>query len=355
MAGRVTFTRDTEGEGVLILGTPSTEEDMKYLKYLAPIFLVSACATPQTETLMMSPVPPEPEVRIVKEPVYVIEQASEPTKLKPAKKVNDRTATREANRKHILMPKPESFIGSTLEYPIVDGYLYRVLTSPNEITAIELPPGCKFHAKSPYVGDMRTYKANDQADEEPNWEVVKSAHGGRNGAVAKALVRPRVSDLPETTLHADTDCGAFRYKLVPTVNSANETVRFRKELSDMGFPDAPTAEEGKASVTENANSCDTLPAASAVFAYTVSGDSPVWAPQASHIFHNGKKDGGKTCVKLSDALASDEYPMPFIPTSGKEATIYSRITNGGYMEFDKILPFLALRLGEETVQIRLAR
>jgi type IV secretion system protein TrbG len=354
MAGRVTFARDTEGEGVLILGTPSTEEDMKNLKYLAPIFLVSACAAPQTETLMMSPIPPEPEVRIVKEPVYVIEQVSEPTKLKPAKKVDDKAATRQASRKSILMPKPENFIGSTLEYPIVDGYLYKVLTEPNEITSIELPPGCKFLVKSPTVGDMRTHKENDQADEESNWEVIKSAHGGKTGPVAKVLIRPRIAGLT-TTLQADTDCGPFRYKLVATEGSANETVRFRPELKDMGFPEAPTAEEGKASVSGNSNSCDTLPAASAVFAYTISGDSPVWAPQANQIFHNGKKDGGKTCVKLSDALASDEYPMPFIPTSGKEATIYSRITNGGYMEFDKILPFLALRLGEETVQIRLAR
>jgi hypothetical protein len=333
--------------------TPHTEDKMKKLRYLAPLFLASACATP--EPMVMSPVMPEPEVRVVKEPVYVIEPAPEPMKLKPAKKVDDRTATRQASRKSLLMPKPENFIGSTLEYPIVDGYLYRVLTSPNEITAIELPPGCKFHAKSPYVGDMRSYQASDQSDPEPNWEVVKSAHGGRGGPVAKALVRPRVSDLPETTLQADTDCGAFRYKLVPTANSANETVRFRKELTEMGFPEAPTAEEGKASQAVSVNGCDTLPAASAVFAYTVSGDSTAWAPQANQIFHNGKKDGGKTCVKLSDALAADEYPMPFIPTSGKEATIYSRITDGGYMEFDKILPFLALRIGDETVQIRLSK
>jgi type IV secretory pathway VirB9-like protein len=322
---------------------------MKKILHLAP-FLLAACATP--EPIVMSPVPPEPEVRVVKEPVYVIEPAPEPIKLKPARKVDDKTATREATKNHILMPKPESFIGSTLEYPIVDGYLYRVLTAPNEITSIELPTGCKFLATSPTVGDTRVYKADEQSEEEENWEVLKSAHGAGVNAIAKAIIRPRVSGL-KTTLQADTTCGAFRYKLEATTNSANETVRFRKELKDMGFPEAPTAEEGKGSV--NSNSCDNLPAASAFFAYTVSGGSPVWAPDAKQIFHNGKKDGGKTCVKLSDALAADEYPTPFIPTSGKEATIYSRITDGGYMEFDKVLPHLALRLGDETVHIKLSR
>lgn len=318
--------------------------------YLAPILLASACAT--QEPIVMSPVPPEPEVRVVKEPVYVVEPTPEPTKLKPARQVDEKTATREATRNHILMPKPESFIGSTLEYPIVDGYLYRVLTAPNEITSIELPPGCQFLKTSPTWGDTRAFKADEQSDEQSNWEVLKSAHGAGVNAVAKAIVRPRVAGL-KTTLQADTTCGAFRYKLEATTNSANETVRFRKELKDMGFPEAAIAEDGKASV--NLNSCDNLPAASAVFAYTVSGGSPVWAPNANQIFHNGKKDGGKTCVKLSDALAADEYPTPFIPTSGKEATIYSRITDGGYMEFDKVLPHLALRLGDETVQIKLSR
>lgn len=323
---------------------------MKKIIHLAPILLASACVTP--EPIVMNPVPPEPEVRVVKEPVYVVEPAPEPTKLKPARKVDEKTATREATRNHILMPKPESFIGSTLEYPIVDGYLYRVLTAPNEITSIELPPGCQFLKTSPTWGDTRAFKADEQSDEQSNWEVLKSAHGAGVNAVAKAIVRPRVAGL-KTTLQADTTCGAFRYKLEATANSANETVRFRKELKDMGFPEAPMAEEGKTAV--NLNSCDNLPAASAVFAYTVSGASPVWAPNANQIFHNGKKDGGKTCVKLSDALAADEYPTPFIPTSGKEATIYSRITEGGYMEFDKVLPHLALRLGDETVQIKLAR
>ena len=342
----------TQNRGCVKFGHTSKEDEMKKIIRLAPIVLLSACATP--EPIVMSPVQQEPEVRVVKEPVYVIEPASEPTKLKPARKVDEKTATREATRNHILMPKPESFIGSTLEYPIVEGFLYRVLTSPNEITSIELPSGCQFLKTSPTIGDTRVYKADEQSDEQSNWEVLKSAHGNGVNAISKAIVRPRVSGL-KTTLQADTTCGAFRYKLEATTNSANETVRFRKELKDMGFPEAPSAEEGKSVSAVNMNSCDNLPAASAVYGYTVSGGSPVWAPQASQIFHNGKKDGGKTCVKLSDALAADEYPMPFIPTSGKEATIYSRITDGGYMEFDKVLPHLALRLGDETIQIKLSR
>jgi type IV secretory pathway VirB9-like protein len=301
---------------------------------------------------MMSPVPQEPEVRIVKEPVYVMQEPDQPTKLKRQRVVDAATATAQANQKSILMPRPENFVGSTLEYPIVEGYLYRVLTAPNDITAIELPPGCRFHAKSPYVGDKTSYQESEEAEPEPNWEVIKSAHGGKGGAVAKVLIRPRIEGMI-TTLQADTDCGAFRYKLESTKASANQTVKFRKELKDMGFPDAPSAQDERQA--DNRSACDSMPVATATFGYTVGGDSAVWAPHASQIFHNGKKDGGKTCVKMSDSLAADEYPIPFIPTAGKEATVFSRITEGGYMEFDKVLPFLALRLNDQTVTIRLAQ
>lgn len=326
---------------------------MKKPYYLAPILFLSACAAAPTETLVLNPVASEPEVRVVKEPVYVIEPAAEPRKLAPTKSVGPVTATLQANKKSILMPKPENFVGSTLEYPVVDGYLYRVLASPNEITSIELPPGCRFHAKSPYIGDMRSHKESDQSDEEPNWEVVKSAHGGKDSPVAKVLVRPRIDGL-KTTLHADTDCGPFRFKLEATANSANETVRFRKELSAMGFPETPSAEEPRADKKSENTGCDSMPVASATFAYRVSG-SAAWAPHPNRIFHNGLKDGGKTCVKMSEALAADEYPAAFIPASGKEATVYSRITEGGYMEFDKVMPLIALRIGDETVRIELEK
>jgi type IV secretory pathway VirB9-like protein len=320
-------------------------------RYLAPIALLSACASQPQEAMIMSPVPQEPEIRIVKEPIYVMQEPAKPTKLKKARDVDPATATAQAN-KSILIPRPEGFIGSTLEYPIVEGWLYRVLTAPNDLTAIELPPGCRFHAKSPYIGDNTAYQETPESEEEPNWEVIKSAHGGRDGPVAKVLIRPRLEGMT-TTLQADTTCGAFRYKLESTKASANQTVKFRKELKDMGFPEAPEAQEGRQ--TESASACDAMPVATATFGYTVSGDSAVWAPHASRIFHNGKKDGGKTCVKMSDSLAADEYPIPFIPTAGKEATVFSRITEGGYMEFDKVLPFLALRLNDQTVTIRLAQ
>lgn len=324
------------------------------IRYLAPMFLLAACSNQPQENLVLQQAPSEPKTVVVKEPIYVIEPAPEPNKLRKEKFVDPKTATRNASKKSIFMPKPENFIGSTLEYPIVDGYLYRVLTQQNEITAIELPPGCKFHAKSPYVGDNSTYKESPEAGEEPNWEVVKSAHGGNDGPVAKVLVRPRISGL-KTTLQADTDCGAFRYKLEATTASANETVRFRKELSQMGFPESPVASEDEPKNKAPVYGCDNMPVSMATFAYKVSGDSSVWAPRKDQIFHNGKKDGGKTCVKLSDALAADEYPTPYLISAGEESTIYNRITPGGYMEFDKVLPFLALRLNEETVKITLQR
>jgi hypothetical protein len=322
--------------------------------YLAPMVLLSACASQPQETLVMSPVSQAPEVRIVKEPVYVMQEPAQPTKLKKVRNVEPETATAQAN-KSILIPRPEGFIGSTLEYPIVVGWEYRVLTAPNELTAVELPPGCRFHAKSPYIGDNTVYRETPESEEEPNWEVIKSAHGGKDGPVAKVLIRPRLDSLT-TTLHADTTCGAFRYKLEATKASANQTVKFRKELKDMGFPEAPEAPEAQEGRLEKDQSaCDAMPVATATFGYTVGGDSAVWAPHASRIFHNGKKDGGKTCVKMSDSLVADEYPIPFIPTAGKEATVFSRITEGGYMEFDKVLPFLALRLNDQTVTIRLAQ
>lgn len=332
---------------------------MKKFAILAPLAL-AACATP-SEPMIMAQVPPEPQVRIVEKPVYIVAPPEpQPEKLnKRTKRVSPEVATRQANKASVFMPSPEAFIGSTLEYPVVDGYLYNILTAPNEITSVELPPGCRFHAKSPYVADTGVFTPAHAEGEPPpkpvsNWEVAKSFHGGNKGHVSKALVRPRVSTLKPTTLHADTDCGVFRYKLIPTVNSANETVRFRKELSEMNLPEAPVAED-KTSQKLEIRGCDAMPVASAQFGYEVTGDQPVWAPTARDIWHNGLKDGGKTCIRMSDALAADEYPTSFIPVSGKEATVFNRITPGGVMEFDKVLPVVALRLNGEDVVIRLKR
>lgn len=333
---------------------------MKKIAYLAPMALLAACATPQ-EQIVVTPVSKEPEVRVVEKPVYVIPpQPMNLEALKPKKRVDPVTATRQANGS-VIMPQPERFIGSTLEYPIVEGYIYDVLTAPNHITSIELPSGCRFsHPKSPYVGDKRLYtpasdaNSGEQPEPEPNWEVVKSAHGSASAPIAKVIIRPRIEGL-KTTLQADTTCGSFSFNLIATKTVANRTVRFRKELAEMGFPEAPVAEERGSESSPAASGCDAMPVASAVFGYEVSGDRPVWAPTANQIFHNGKKDGGKTCIKMSDALAADEYPTAFVSLSGKEATIYGRVTQGGFMEFDKVLPAVYLRIGDDTVKVSLKR
>lgn len=333
---------------------------MKKIAYLAPMALLAACATPQ-EQIVVTPVSHEPEVKVIEKPVYVIPpQPVNLEALKPKKRVDPITATRQANRNSILMPQPERFNGATLEYPLIEGYTYDVLTAPNHITSVELPPGCRFIAKSPYVGDKRSYtpaydpSSGEPPEPEPNWEVVKSAHGSKTAPVSKVIIRPRIEGL-KTTLQADTDCGAFSFNLTATATVANRTVRFRKELSEMGYPEAPVAEERGSDAAPVASGCDNMPVSSAVFGYEVSGDRPVWAPTASQIFHNGKKDGGKTCIKMSDALAADEYPTAFVTLSGKEATIYGRVTERGFMEFDKVLPSVYLRIGDDTVKVSLKR
>lgn len=332
---------------------------MKKLLILAPLAL-AACATP-SEPMVVTQVHPEPEVRIVEKPVYIVAPPEpQPEKLnKRTKRISPEAATRQANKASVLMPSPEAFIGSTLEYPIVDGWLYNILTAPDEITSVELPPGCRYHKGSPYVSDTGVFTPAHVEGEEPpqsipNWEIEKSFHGGNRAHVSKVLVRPRVSTLKPTTLHADTDCGPFRYKLIPTVNSANETVRFRKELSELNLPEPPVAEE-KGPEKAEIRGCDAMPVAAARYGYEVTGDAPVWAPKALDVWHNGLKNGGKTCIRLSDALAADEFPTSYIPVNGKEATVFNRITPGGVMEFDKVLPVVVLRLNGEDVIIRLKR
>ena len=46
------------------------------------------------------------------------------------------------------MPRAERFIGATLVYPLIPGAIYNVLTAVNDLTAIELPSGCRL-ARSP--------------------------------------------------------------------------------------------------------------------------------------------------------------------------------------------------------------
>jgi type IV secretion system protein VirB9 len=331
---------------------------MKRLVAIITPALLAACAsTPPegpTPTNLVS-VGPAPDVQIIEKSVPVLLAPEPVVKEKPKKGVDPVTATRAANKRAIEMPRPERFIGSTLIYPIVPGATYNVLTAVNDITSIEMPPGCRMNAKSPMIGDPShagddQRQANTAEDIEPaNWLIAKTFHGTPRDPVSKVVVRPHKPDL-RTSLQVDTDCGSFRYKLISTQESANVTVRFRQEQPNLGLPLPPTAEE-LASKARPVASCADTPVSEVRRSYTITGDQPSWRPVDMDVFHTA----AKTCIGMPDGLGNLETPSISRPShDGDEATVYYR-TVGRFIEVDQILPAVTLKLGQETVTLTLNR
>jgi type IV secretory pathway VirB9-like protein len=331
---------------------------MKRLVAILSPALLAACAStqpmegPATNLVQVQPAPP---VQVVEKPVPVL-LAPEPVVREKPRKVAPVAATRSANAKAMEMPRPERFIGSTLVYPIVPGAVYNVLTAVGDITAIELPPGCRMVKKSPMIGDP-SHVSDDQAsagataeDTEPaNWVIAKTFHGTPRDPVSKVVVRPNKVGL-KTSMLIDSDCGPFRYKLISTESSANATVQFRQEEPNMGLPEAPIADERRRDARPAVLSCADTPVSQVQYGYAISGDKPVWRPADRDVFHNGSK----TCIGLPNGLGDLETPAISRPAGGEDMTVHYRPA-GRFIEIDQILPVVELHLGDDTVRLTLKR
>jgi type IV secretion system protein VirB9 len=329
---------------------------MKRIVAIISPVLLAACASTQQEegpTTNLVPVQPAPLVRVVEKSVPVL-MAPTPVIKEKTQKQDPVAATRNATVKAMEMPRAERFIGSTLIYPIVPGAIYNVLTAVGDITSIELPPGCRMMKKAPMIGDP-SHESDDQAsaaataeDIEPaNWVIAKTFHGTSRDPVSKVIVRPNKAGL-KTSLLIDSDCGAFRYKLISTESSANATVRFRVEEPNMGLPEPPAADERGAHAQPAVLSCTDTPVSQVQYGYAISGDKPVWRPADRDVFHNGTK----LCIGMPTGLGNLETPAISRPADGEDMTVYYR-TVGRFIEIDQILPSLDMKLGDDAIRLTL--
>jgi type IV secretory pathway VirB9-like protein len=329
----------------------------RFVAIISPALLAACASTspsegPATNLVQVQPTPP---VQVV-EKVVPVAMPADPVIRETPRKQDPVAATRNANAKAMEMPRAERFIGSTLVYPIVPGAVYNVLTAVGDITSVEIPPGCRMVKKSPMIGDP-SHVSDDQAgaqvtaeDMEPaNWVIAKTFHGTMRDPVSKVIVRPNKAGL-KTSLLIDSDCGAFRYKLISTESSANATVRFKIEESNMGLPEAPVADERRRDARPAVLSCADTSVSQAQYGYAISGDKPVWRPTDRDVFHNG----AKLCIGMPDGLGNLETPAISRPAGGEDMTVHYR-TAGRFIEIDQILPVVELKLGDDSVRLTLKR
>jgi type IV secretion system protein TrbG len=324
---------------------------------LSPVLLAACASTPQPggPATTLVPVQPAPPVQVVEKPMPVL-LAPEPVVKEKPRKQDPVAATRAANARAMEMPRADRFIGSTLEYPLVPGAVYNVLTAVNDLTSIELPPGCRMAKKAPMIGDP-SHESDDAAaqqtaeDREPaDWVLAKTFHGTTRDPVSKVVVRPNKAGL-RTPLLIDSDCGSFRYKLISTESSANATVKFRQDPPNLGLPEPPAAEERHQDPARPAVlSCADTPVSQVVNAYAVTGDRPPWRPADRDVFHNG----AKLCIGLPGGLGDLETPAISRPMNGEGVTVHYR-TAGRFIEIDQVLPAVELSLDGETVRLTLQR
>jgi len=173
-----------------------------------------------------------------------------------------------------------------------------VITSPGDVTQIELQPGEMLVQDGIFIGDS------------VNWRIIPVAQGSGPDMVTHIIVKPAWANL-ETTMIAITDRRSYYFHLKSTEDQFMASVGFEyPEIEARRWHDYQSAvhtrevaqaaqrEQNRIEVT------DTIAPdlASLDFGYTLSGDTPAWLPVRVY------NDGRQVYIQMPAALRQSDAP-----------------------------------------------
>ena len=231
-------------------------------------------------------------------------------------------AVEEGRSGALIEPSLDGFVNAVQVYPYTEGALYRLYTSPGQVSDIALQPGEMLVSVS--AGDT------------VRWVVGDTVSGSGASARAHVLVKPVSAGL-RTNLMIATDRRTYHLELQSTPGSYMAALSWRYPQDELAALAARNrnAAEAQGTTIENALSLDTLS-----FNYRISGDRPAWTPV--RVFD----DGRQVFIQMPEGTRSSNMPPLFVTGTGGRAELVNYRVRGSWYIVDRLFEAAELRLGE---------
>ncbi len=230
----------------------------------------------------------------------------------------------EEGRAHALIePTPDGYVNAIQVYPYAEGALYRLYSSPGQVSDIALQPG----------EDLVSVSAGDTV----RWVVGDTVSGSGAEARAHVLVKP-INPGIRTNLMIATDRRTYHLELESVETGYMAALSWRypaDELTRLAARnrEALAREEGS---VERGLALDGLN-----FEYRLTGDDPDWKPV--RVFD----DGRQVFIQMSASIATTDMPPLFVLNDENDAELVNYRVRGNYYVVDRLFRAAELRLGEK--------
>lgn len=216
-------------------------------------------------------------------------------------------------------PERDGFVNAIHVYPYLPGALYRLYTSPGQVSAIALEPGESLVSAA--AGDTL------------RWVLGDTVSGAGSVRRVHVLVKPVLDDIA-TNLVIATDRRVYHLELEATPDTYMASVSWTYPRGSL-----PTT------VSREASGSGGLDPAALNFRYRIEGDDPPWAPLQAF------DDGHKVYIRFPARLDQGEAPPLFVLGSDGAPQLVNYRMRGHIYMVDRLFAVAELRLGEEPQQV----
>ena len=298
------------------------------------LFLLSACASTQSQSIPKQDLRPASLKSEPQQPVEVVTVAQPlplPGQLQPYPELvrSDHTAPAArvgvANRQATIEPTRDGYVNAMQVYPFAPGALYRLYAAPQKVSDIALQPGETLVAIS--AGDT------------VRWVVGDTTSGTGASKQVHILAKPFAAGL-KTNLVITTDRRSYHLELESTDHTYIAALSWTYPQDEL-IALKQQNDEAKAVVPIDTG----LSVNSLNFDYAISGDNPPWKPLRAF------DDGRHVYIEFPATLDRGEAPPLFAVGDGGTSDLVNYRFRGNYYVVDQLFPAAELRLGKNKQQV----
>lgn len=234
----------------------------------------------------------------------------------------------------LIEPSVDGYVNAIQVYPYTEGALYRLYTSPGQVSDVALQPG----------EDLVSVSAGDTV----RWVVGDTLSGSGANARAHVLVKP-ISAGIRTNLMIATDRRTYHLELESVESGYMAALSWRYPADELA---GLTARNARAIAKDRGSIERGLKLEGLNFDYAMSGDTPAWKPV--RVFD----DGTQVFIQMPEDIATTDMPPLFVLGKSGDAELVNYRVRGTYYVVDRLFQAAELRLGgknQTVVRIRRGR